>query len=322
LTLRGVESLGSHGGFSGASIFRVECDQGEFALKVWPAERDARDILAIHMLMTRARAAGLNFVPQLVAQRDGTTLVRFGDSFAEIAAWQPGAADFRANPTDARLKAAVGALSRLHLAWREMSPVRGACPGVVRRLDGLQAWEQRERRESMSERALPLTLEALLPSCRDLVRRWLAPVRECLRPWLAVALELQPCVCDIWHDHVLFHGGEVTGLIDYGSVKADHVAVDLARLFGSILEDDARRRDLALDVYHSFRPLTLPERELVHVLDRTGVIVSLCNWLRWLEEGRSWRNLDAVAGRIETLVKRAGRWTTLLEFESAVANRV
>ena len=62
---------------------------------------------------------------------------------------------------------------------------------------------------------------------------------------------MQPCLCDPWHDHVLFTGDQVSGVIDYGSVKEDHIAVDLARLLGSLVEDDENAWSIGLKAYQS-----------------------------------------------------------------------
>src|SRR5207237_4695271 len=82
-------------------------------------------------------------------------------------------------------------------------------------------------------------------------------------------LPVQPCLCDVWHDHVLFTGDDVTGLIDYGAVKEDNVAADLARLLGSLVGDDRALYEMGLDAYAAVRPLAEQERQLVPLLDRT-----------------------------------------------------
>src|SRR5205807_3808434 len=47
-----------------------------------------------------------------------------------------------------------------------------------------------------------------------------------------ISLPLQPCIRDIWHDHVLFTANDVTGVIDFGAVDMDTPATDIARLLG------------------------------------------------------------------------------------------
>ena len=60
------------------------------------------------------------------------------------------------------------------------------------------------------------------------------------------------------------------------------------------------------------RPLTDDERRLVPVLDRTGVVLGLANWLRWLyREDREFDDRAAVAARMAELVLRAEIWASV-----------
>jgi len=122
-------------------------------------------------------------------------------------------------------------------------------------------------------------------------------------------MSLQSCLCDIWHDHVLFEGTTVTGFVDYGGVKIDHVAVDLARLLGSMVEDRADLRTAGLEAYQRIRPLSLQEEELVSVLDETGTLVGLITWLKWLYvDSKQFDVRAAAARRLQMLVKRVESW--------------
>src|SRR5262249_33508471 len=148
------------------------------------------------------------------------------------------------------------------------SPRTGPCPAVSRRLDGVHEWTCLVR----SGWTPALTAEADDPVLPWAQRAWqLLPLRieavpEKLAPWVKLPVSLQPCLCDPWHDHILFEGDTLTGLIDYGSVKVDHVAVDLARLLGSLVGDHAEQRAVGLLAYALLRPLTAEEEALVHVL--------------------------------------------------------
>jgi Ser/Thr protein kinase RdoA (MazF antagonist) len=127
--------------------------------------------------------------------------------------------------------------------------------------------------------------------------------------WAGHPFRLQPCLCDIWHDHVLFDGENVRGLIDYGGVKIDNVAVDLARLLGSMVGDDREARNAGLRAYNLVRAVAAEEWAIVDVLDKTGTIVGLENWLRWLYfAGKPLNDLSAVSRRLRSLVERVEAW--------------
>jgi Ser/Thr protein kinase RdoA (MazF antagonist) len=96
--------------------------------------------------------------------------------------------------------------------------------------------------------------------------------------------------------------------VDYGSVKVDHVAVDLARLLGSLVEGDAERTAAGLTAYARLRPLTDRDWRLVRLLDETGAVLAAANWLRWLyHDGRRFEDRAAVAERLTRLVRRLER---------------
>jgi Ser/Thr protein kinase RdoA (MazF antagonist) len=120
---------------------------------------------------------------------------------------------------------------------------------------------------------------------------------------------LQPCLCDVWHDHQLFERDRLTGLVDYGEVKTDHVAVDLARMLGSLVGDDKVGWQTGLAAYRSVRPLSDSEEALARALDRTGAVLGIANWVRWLyQEGRAFDDPAAARRRLRDLVERVQRW--------------
>ncbi|MDB5306517.1 MAG: hypothetical protein JWO38_719 [Gemmataceae bacterium] len=298
--------LGSGGGFSGAVIWRGEDKSGKpvLALKAWPADGITADQLAeVHGWMTRA--AHLPFVPAVLPARGGSTVVAEAGRVWDLTSWMPGFADFHTHPTPARLANACAALARIHRAWAPRPPASAPCPGVRRRLRALADW--RALRPQLIDPA-PLghmELDDALRRGAAAVDR-LAPAAErALLPWAGRRVAVRPCLCDVRHDHVLYTADAVTGVIDYGAVKEDHVAVDLARLLGDLIGDDDEAFSAGLDAYRAAGgPLDLPA-EFVRLLDRTGVVCAVVGWLvRLVVEPRPYPDRQAVAGRVRQLAAR------------------
>jgi len=302
--------LGNRGGFSGARLWRVQTPGGDFCLRAWPEDGPGPERLGwIHHLMAAARRAGLSFVPTMLTSCDGATHVTVMGRRWEVSSWLSGEADLGANPDGKRLTAAGVALAHLHSAWAQIEGHSGPCPAVLRRLHAYDAWLGLVR--SGWQPVFPADpLDPLFRWARlawEAVRRLQQRIPVRLAPWVDRCLPLQPCLCDVWHAHVLLEGTTVTGIVDYGSMKVDHVAVDLARLLGSVAGD--RWREDALKAYGVVRPLAEQEQALVAVLDETGAILGTANWLRWLyHEGKRYDDLERVAQHLGCLVRRLERW--------------
>ena len=298
--------LGNRGGFSGALLWRVESAEGEVCLKAWPADgMAAARLTGIHHWLGVARQAGIDFVPRVLPASGGSTVVVSDGRPWDCSMWLPGVADFHEHPSAARLRAAGAALARLHNAWQNQQPRTGPAPVIRRRLDTLRDWQ-----------ALLAGGWKPIMAANDPVRPWAerawrllpqaAPRAErALGDWRDVPLPLHPCWCDPWHDHVLFADDRVSGLIDYGAVKEDHAAVDLARMLGSLAGDDAAAWEVALAAYRALRPLSDREAALAMVLEHAGLVNALATWLRWLyHDGRVFEDRVAIAKRLELMVAR------------------
>jgi homoserine kinase type II len=145
----------------------------------------------------------------------------------------------------------------------------------------------------------------LLDRARAVLDHWMPGVEQ---TWLRVpACRLQPCLRDIWHDHVLFEGEQLTGLIDYAAVGLDTPATDLARLLGSLVEDDPEQWRLAIAAYRERAPLSAEEEELARKLERTGVVVAVFHWVQKLTAASGPARPEVVA-RLDRLVDRIFRW--------------
>lgn len=309
----GLHFLSNAGGFSGARLWRVQTQAGTLCLRAWPPVRHSEEHLSvIHQLMQLASPRHA-FVPRVLRTEAGHTCVHEAGRLWEMTSWQPGVADFHRSPTVARLEAALQALAQLHRVWEFETSAPGPCPAVFKRLERLSTWTNMSRRRmnQLLQEERDAWIAPLARRAWDQVHGWAKPALLALQPWAGRQLPSQFCLCDIWHDHVLFDGEQVTGIVDYGGVGHDTVAADLARLLGSLVGDDSAMRQAGLAAYEAHRPLSTEERELVTLLDWTGVVVGAGNWLRWLYlEGRRFENTAGVVKRLTELVTRMEGWGT------------
>jgi homoserine kinase type II len=310
-----VRALGNHGGFSGAQLWRVRTAVGDWCLKAWPAGVTVADHLRnMHDVMRFSRNQGLPYVPMPYPQPAGDTWVEVDGRHWDLVTWMPGRADFRARPTANRLRNACVALARFHRLWKSpppFQPVYGPCHAVTIRLLACLEWCEMVRsgwRPAAEVRAddpvapwVERALRAVIGRIPQTMPR-LANYR--LRP-----VERLFCLGDAWHDHVLFEGDVVSGIVDFGGLKIECASVDLARMLGSFVGDDAQAQFDGLAAYDTIRPLSSLERQLVPLLDQTGVLLGIANWLRWLyHERRQYEDRIVVAQRLGELVQRVERW--------------
>jgi homoserine kinase type II len=135
-------------------------------------------------------------------------------------------------------------------------------------------------------------------ACRSVAEPLLCQTRE-------LVTRLQPCLRDVWHDHVLFDEDKVSGLIDFGAMRVDTPAGDIARLLGSLVRDDADGWQAGLAAYETVRPLATTERMLLAAFDVANVTLAGIHWIGWLYiEGRQFEELDRVASRLLEIRQR------------------
>jgi Ser/Thr protein kinase RdoA (MazF antagonist) len=185
---------------------------------------------------------------------------------------------------------------------------------MQRRLDVVRDWMNWIRTGWKPDQAVSCTdpLRFQVERAWPILQKRIPLIPQALAPWILRRLPLQPCLGDIWHDHVLFSGEEVTGLVDFGSIKVDHVTIDLGRLLGSLIGDDAEARRRGIEVYTQIRPLALEDISLIQVLDETGTLLGAANWLIWLyRDRRAFENLEQVSRRLGALVERLEKWEKL-----------
>lgn len=313
-----IVELGSAGGFSGARIWRVDTPRGLACLRRWPPGHPTRSRLEfIQAVLWHVDQEGFKQVPVPWETTRLTGYVEHEGHYWELTPWMPGVADYRLRPSPEKLQAAMAALARFHIASATfpLPDLRSVeSPGMI------------ERRERMlgylhggADELAAAIKPAIWPEFAERAHRlvglfaYAAPQAvELMNRAVQVRVELQACIRDIWHDHILFTGDFVTGVIDFGSMRPECVAADLARLLGSLAGDDRDAWRLGLAAYERRRPLTEAERSLIAAFDRSSVLMSGLQWLQWVylerrtydEPRRVIDRLDEILARLASLVEQ------------------
>ncbi len=312
------ESLGSAGGFSGAALYRVSAGDRRYCLRRWPPSHpNATQLQWIHDVLNTASEQGCDFVPAPLPTAAAATFLKHAGHLWELTPWMPGEANYDREPNREKLCAAMTALATFHRATGQtatQSRRPAVPPGITDRLCKLEQWAG----DGLDELTAAID-DSLWPAFAQRSRQLLGlfplavdQVRRCLTNASRLEVILQPCIRDVWHDHLLFTNNVVTGLVDFGAMRADNVATDIARLVGSLVGDDAAQWRIALDAYDRIGPLSDDERSLVVAYDQSGVLMSGLSWVDWIFRQRLrfdhtdaiLRRVDANIGRLEHLAGR------------------
>jgi homoserine kinase type II len=227
----------------------------------------------------------------------------------ELTPWMRGRADYHEQPNLDRLHSAMRALAQFHLAAASTNGVdpTGPSPTLQRRVRELRSFLNgpalSELRRRVPDRRWP-EMDERAGRILDYVASYQKSLNQLLDQPLTPVTQ-QPVIRDIWHDHVLFEENSVSGVIDFGAVSVDTVAVDIARLLGSLADSDEIQWREGLRAYRELRPLSLAQQELLVTLDRTGVFAGGLVWLRWhYLEHRTFENQPGVLARVDHFLNR------------------
>jgi len=308
-----MQSLGLQGGFSGAIVWRISMPNQDLCLRRWPQVHPTIDGLSsIHGLLQHIAQAGYRLAPVPLPTLAGQSFFLNEDHLWELAPWMPGEASFHKQPSYEKLASAMMTLADFHRAAENYSSAGNGArvapsPGLVSRLEILRSLQRGELEQLWKETRSAETsdLRELAFELLEGIGRPLDDVTNQLEAIATVPLPLQWCLRDVRHDHLLFTGEQVTGLIDFGAVAVDSVACDLARLIGSMVNDRADDWQKALEAYDQRRQLSIDERRAIAGFDAGGTICSATNWVRWLfVEGRSFPQIHALHDQLVWLRDR------------------
>jgi homoserine kinase type II len=312
--------IDSHAGFSGAIVERIEVAGQHFALRGWPKESlPAARLLGLHQFQRFLFERGFTQVSVPVPTLDGRSVIQYEKRFWQIEPWMPGKADFLTHPSDERLKAVMQLLARLHVAsaqfipshesalWFSVSP-SSPSPAIIERRQILERWSGTNP-ETLSQSIQQKPISANIKDrLREILRLYLsraASIHSELREMAAHQFSLQPCLRDLWSEHVLWTGHQVTGLIDFGACRIENPMIDLSRLLGSYFVDDSESYQKSIDWYAEIRSVSTSERKLFSVLDRSQRLLAGMTWIDRLVLTSQPRNdWIAIENRLDEILPR------------------
>jgi homoserine kinase type II len=309
--VRRIEPIGAGGGWSGSRLWRLEGPDGEpLCLRRWPhGHPSGQRLRFIHEVLARVVSRSLTIVPAPIATAKGDTFVEAAGHYWELTPWMPGMANFHLHPTRRRLESAMEALARFHEFAASIDPRHDQAPNLLDREAELAALRngRLDEMEAAIARGLNVELDSRGQRVIAAARVRLANLETLVGDAVRQKLPLQPAIRDIHQEHILFTGEKVSGIIDFGALRIDTPLADIARLIGSLVGDDQEARRCALDAYAKLRPLRETDRQLIDLLDATGLVLGGLNWLKWLylerremgEIGRIVARLDQILARLE-----------------------
>ncbi len=316
LELRAVQTCAIPGGLSGAKLWQVTQGNEHFCLRQWPTVHPtAKELTAIHGLITHVCSAGLRIVPLPRPTIASETFFTIEGHLWELSHWLPG--QTREAYTPEQMASGMETLARFHIVAASYSlPKFGPAPGLQKRRKLLM-----QLREGLLAQLEQATRAAPRTQLRETAQQVLADIAQVLPVVLnaveratAVPTRLQWCLRDVHKGNLLFTGNQVTGVVDFGAAAIDSLAGDVARLVGSLAGGDSQIWQMCLKTYTKYHPLTPEELHAVAAYDAGGVVAAATNWLRWLFVERrefadavtTQKRLDELASRLKSLGQQGG----------------
>lgn len=299
------------GGFSGASVTKIESARGPFALKPHPILFQDR-IIAIHAFQKFLATQTPLPIPRLLgwsherpfsnsiaehyigrferSPHSPDTLFVIGESCWELADWMPGE-PVRSTGwiRDEALNNVIDAIATMHAHacdWRPAGPVPADCleRGLEFRASKLADYMQsgfdrcRTQWELIPNRRSQPVLSSLgriLSLSRAIGSHLYKPMQ------LLATVEIRShwIARDLWREHFLFDGDRLTGIIDFTASKISWPGLDLARSLGTFLLDEDPRWESAIERYRLAAGQKDIELHDVRVTHRVSTILSAMHYV-------------------------------------------
>jgi hypothetical protein len=303
-----ADFLGGAGGFSGACFWKLQQGDECWGIRRWPREHPTVSRLKwIHAVLKHSRGKGFLWLPEMRTSPAGESFTQNLGLLWECSCWMPGTAALGEDPSSQRIATAMEALARFHQSVEEFLPEQGrqSVPAVESRevffrqlatgmLDQIQSSLPASDWPDLNRRANQFV---------EMFSRLKGQLEQRFVSATGIRTRLFPCLRDIRQQHVLFVGDRVSSFIDFGAMRIDSVATDIARLLGSVSRSGEEKWSIGFQAYQAVCPLDDEELELVDTLELANRAMSGLQWLSWiLLEGRQFEDRQGVISRLDELL--------------------
>ncbi len=314
--LNGPTIYHANNGWSGSTYWRWNSRQGPLLMKVWPSDGPTH---SDHIDRHRKLQYLSGFYPHLALpisdQKGQTVRSWFGDLWAELMPWLEGS-PILAKPSVEVICQTFQAMARLHHQWRSHeAPVYGPSQAVLSRLEQLRNIRNKRILEpdtriwNLSDQAKPVIRDQFMEVCK-LAKALTDRAILRLEPFEHQPVLQQTVLRDARPDHFLFTDQKLSGIIDFGAIGTDSVAVDLARLTGDWFPGDKQSIELALMHYRYEYSVTFQELDLIAPLALAGAILGGLAWvdLHFKKQRTAGRELEFQKALTHALNRLRAQW--------------
>ncbi len=282
------------GGLSHARVWKCASRElGTLCLRRWGSAHPTEARLQLIHAAQHHASQLLPFVPKVHRDHQGRSYWMVEGLLWELTQWMPGTADYLKLPSRSRLGNAMESLAQLHQVWYELTREHGSSRAVAQRVETLSRWlSMRDLVEKVGSCVRDNSEASMCMSTIQMLQVQGPGLYSELQKAADEVVVLHPVLRDFWSEHLLFDGAKVSGIIDYGALRIDEPATDLARLLGSLHPFESEVRREAVEQYNAAAVCPV-DFSRVDLLDRSGTLLAALQWLDWLVLERRKFNVPA-----------------------------
>jgi Ser/Thr protein kinase RdoA (MazF antagonist) len=285
--------LSSNRGLSESFVYKVSSSDGIFALKSYN-QFFSTSLQSTHALLHQTRKNKFVLFPLIIRNKENATVV-YHDGFCwDLSSWIPGSIP---DCSIFNLVQCINKLAQFHIAVGSEQSRFGIMPAMESRKIEIN---------SFSISAINFSAIGFLPPFNLIeLLKWIRQEVDSLMAYPNPIVKIQYCWGDARRENLLFSGSEITGFIDYCSMRKDCREVDVSRMISSFAGDDYLMWTNALNAYSEISKINYL---VCRKLDILGTIVSLYRWLKWFQKPMPDTMVKPAIQRCTEIYQRIDKW--------------